>query len=522
MRIPSLNSISTRLILFATIVVSIVLIGNGMFSFNQQRNQLIALAEYSVGNAGKRLQTGLPKALWDFDDAQVETLGKSEIETPFVASIRINDQDGNKKFEKITNQEIRTAIELPIIFIDNQEEKNIGKIIIGISQSAINDQLNDLFISIILQGIGVNIVLVIALTILSRTLVTKPLEKIANSMTDIAEGERNLTLRLQETNSEELGKLSQQFNTFVEEIETVIISIADCTGALYRTSGEVKAKADNGNKTLEIQQQHINKVAVSVGRMYGDSQTIAERSRSTSSAASEAMKKADEVQKVVKETISSFDEMAHQLSAATQVIETLETSVGSIVSIISVIRGIAEQTNLLALNAAIEAARAGEQGRGFAVVADEVRALASRTQQSTQEINNMIVGLQEGTKSAVSVIQASARMSEHAISGAHQSGDAINSITDAIHHITDMSQQIVMAIEAQGVVSAELQKSIAQIIRDGHTSAECITGMSVDSIELTQLADVLRSLVLQFKVSRSNTLNEITSNKHDQGSIDLW
>jgi methyl-accepting chemotaxis protein len=521
--VPSLNSISTRLILIATLVVTLVLVIYGVLSFSHQRQQIINLADRSVSLAGKRLQNGLPNALWNFDDKQVEILGQSEIDTPFVASVTILDQDGKQKFSQANNnQTIKNKIELPLIYLDNNEEKTVGKIQLSISLTAINEQLDSVFWSIVLQVISVNIVLVIALTVLSRILVTTPLDKIAKSMTDIAQGERNLMQRLEVEQTNELRQLSSQFNIFVEQIETVIISISDCTSALYRTSGEVKTKADSGNHALEIQQQHINQVAVSVATMYGESQTISERAHSTSDAANEAMQKADQVQQVVTDTISSFDEMAHQLSAASQVIESLETSVGGIVSIVGVIGSIAEQTNLLALNAAIEAARAGEQGRGFAVVADEVRALASRTQQSTREINNMIQGLQSGAKSAVTVIQASTRMSESAISGAHQSGEAINSITESIHHITEMSKRIVEAIEQQGVVSAELQKSIAQIIRDGYSSAESITGMSIDSMELTQLADVLRTLVQQFKVSKGSALDDVNTPKHAEGSVELW
>jgi methyl-accepting chemotaxis protein len=246
--VPSLNSISTRLILIATLVVTLVLVMYGALSFTHQRQQIIALADRSVSLAGKRLQTGVPNALWNFDDKQVEILGQSEIDTPFVASVTILDQDGKQKFTQTNNnQTVKNKLELPIIYLDNNEEKTIGKIQLNISLTAINEQLNSVFWSIVLQVISVNIVLVIALTVLSRILVTTPLDKIAKSMTDIAQGDRNLMQRLDVEKTNELRQLSTQFNIFVEQIETVIISISDCTSALYRTSGEVKTKADSGN-----------------------------------------------------------------------------------------------------------------------------------------------------------------------------------------------------------------------------------------------------------------------------------
>ncbi len=216
--------------------------------------------------------------------------------------------------------------------------------------------------------------------------------------------------------------------------------------------------------------------------------------------ADQASEDANTVSQIIEDSIESINTLSAQLNEATNVINSLEQDVVGIVSVMDVIRGIAEQTNLLALNAAIEAARAGEQGRGFAVVADEVRALASRTQDSTLEINKTIESLQKGAKSAVDVMESSQLKSKTSVENAQSSGKSINGILTSIEQITNTSSQIATAVEEQSVVAEELSTNINRIVSIGHSSLEQMDVMATDSETMKNDSKALSTLSKQFKV----------------------
>lgn len=229
-------------------------------------------------------------------------------------------------------------------------------------------------------------------------------------------------------------------------------------------------------------------------------QEVASNINNTAMAASEANQHTGNGNRVVKQAVEQINKLADKIEHASQTIHDLEQHSIDISSVMDVITSIAEQTNLLALNAAIEAARAGEQGRGFAVVADEVRTLAGRTQESTKDINQMIEKLQNGSRQAVLVMEQSREQAQAAVEHASESGNAFTTIADAVKRINDMSTQIASAAEEQGAVSEEINQNIVQINNIASQTASGAEETSVASKDLARMASELQGLVAQFSI----------------------
>lgn len=265
------------------------------------------------------------------------------------------------------------------------------------------------------------------------------------------------------------------------------------------TSQVVAADAVQANQFLDTQLSETNLVATAITEMAASAVEVAQNAQNTVEAAKDVGDKTEEVQKIVQNSVDSIGELSEQLNEAGVVISDLESDVGAIVSVVEVIRGVAEQTNLLALNAAIEAARAGEQGRGFAVVADEVRTLASRTQKSTEEINDMITKLQKGSQSAVTVVRESQEKGLATVESVNKAGQSIQGIVTATLTINDMSMQIASAVDEQSQVSSDLDNSINRIVGAGQSSSTVISEMADKATGLDELAAELNTLVNRFK-----------------------
>jgi methyl-accepting chemotaxis protein len=253
-------------------------------------------------------------------------------------------------------------------------------------------------------------------------------------------------------------------------------------------------------KGADKQQQETDEVAIAVNEMSASGQEVARNANSAADAAHNADVAADNGRQVVGHTIEAIDSLANEVKEAGAVIDRVEQDSESIGGVLDVIRGIAEQTNLLALNAAIEAARAGEQGRGFAVVADEVRTLASRTQQSTAEIQSMIERLQSGTREAVNVMDQSRQMAENTVGQAAKAGTSLEEINAAVTSIKDLNSQIACSAEEQSSVAEEINQKVTRISDITDQTAAGAQQTSSASNELNQLAETLKSLVGQFKV----------------------
>ena len=260
------------------------------------------------------------------------------------------------------------------------------------------------------------------------------------------------------------------------------------------------ATAEQTNQGIKIHQSETDQVATAINEMTATVQEVARSAGQAATATHNANEQTLKGKSIVVDTSNAIQALANEVEKATEVIYKLGQESENIGSVVDVIRAITEQTNLLALNAAIEAARAGEQGRGFAVVADEVRTLASRTQQSTEEIHNMIAQLQSGTRHAVEVMEQGRNLAQNSVKQTALAGDALQTITDAVETITDMNAQIASAAEQQSAVADEINRNIANITDVIEHTADGAEQTFRSSEELTKLASQLKSLVMQSSI----------------------
>ena len=345
---------------------------------------------------------------------------------------------------------------------------------------------------IILAGLIIGSMVWLAISVL------RPVTRLANTMKEIA-AHKDVALRSDLHSQDELGEMATAFNSMMETFQHTLTRVAGSATQIATASEELSMVTNDTRQGVEKQTSQTEQVATAMNEMTATVQEVARHAEQAATSASEAHNLTDQGQQVVANTINSINALAQEIDNAARVIEKVEADGVKIGSVLDVIRGIAEQTNLLALNAAIEAARAGEQGRGFAVVADEVRTLASRTQASTQEIQQMIESLQAGTHQAVSVMQNSRDKARASVEEAGEAGESLAAISGAVSVINDMNTQIASAATEQQAVAEEVNKNITEISHVAESSADGAKQIDSSTADLAQLANLLQGMVAEFK-----------------------
>ncbi|MGR5287831.1 methyl-accepting chemotaxis protein [Vibrio maritimus] len=349
-------------------------------------------------------------------------------------------------------------------------------------------------------GTLVAIVIALALAAWVTRLIVSPIQRLEQSMADIASGEGDLTRRVDVTSFDEIGRLGQSFNLFVGKIQTTVTEVIESTSQVRQQTQDLIKLASEITESSQSQQQESDMVATAINEMRVTSENVSQNAQEAAQATDRSSEEAAVANQGIGDTVTSIQGLATEISAAEESVQRLNQDVTNIVSVLDVIRGIAEQTNLLALNAAIEAARAGEQGRGFAVVADEVRSLASKTQESTGDIQTMIERLQEGTSVVVHAMESSRSTSEKTISLVQSASTALGEISSSVGIINEMNTHIATAASQQTSVSGELNASIQKIAEDSHKMAEIIKRAEASCVGLEQRCQSLDDVVGQFRV----------------------
>ena len=329
--------------------------------------------------------------------------------------------------------------------------------------------------------------------------IVKPINHAVDMTRDLAEGDGDLNKRLDEDSIGEIGRLNNWINIFIGKMQGHVGSISSATGQLLSNAADLRMATHTTNDMVQTQVTETDMVSTAMNEMAATVQEVARNAVEASSAANDADKAGEEGKSVVNETVSAIKYLAGDIDEGARVIQTLEQSSGEISKVSEVISGIAEQTNLLALNAAIEAARAGEQGRGFAVVADEVRGLAQRTQDSIAEIKQIIERLQSGASEAVAAMDQSRGRAEGCVQDASKAQTVLADIAEAVSRINDMNAQIASAAEEQSAVADEVNRNVINIrgVSDQTSSETRKVAEIGESIE--QAAESLQGILAQFK-----------------------
>ena len=347
------------------------------------------------------------------------------------------------------------------------------------------------------------VVMIIAVIVFSYFIgrsVLLPTRLAANMMKDISQGEGDLTRTLNEEGNDEISKLSHSFNLFVSKMRESLEHVSKSANDVNEHAHTVDDSTKTSQSFIELQNDSSTQVAAAMEQMTHQIHDVSSNAEAAEQAANDAAQNASTGKHVVAETITAIETLSANIETVSRVTEDLANESQNIGSVLDVIRSISEQTNLLALNAAIEAARAGEHGRGFAVVADEVRTLASRTGQSTDEIQSMISKLQEGTRAAVDAVKASQTLSVSTVEQASSANNSLNEIERLVSIITEMNSQIARATEQQTQAADEVNLRINDLSQSTEQSLDNTKQLNSASDKLKQSSTELSSIVNRFKL----------------------
>ncbi|CDU07818.1 Methyl-accepting chemotaxis protein [Vibrio coralliirubri] len=372
-------------------------------------------------------------------------------------------------------------------------------LVIEMDKEVLEQPLFDMLVSQITTGLIVLIVMAAATSwFVARQLVE--LGRVSEALADIAEGEGDLTQRLQVSSNDEVGQLADKFNVFVDRLHGMMTNVTQVSTAMNNGAEHANSSALKRSDSVSRQQDEITMVATAVTEMATATSEIAANADNTAKSATHSVELSEQGFQQMAKSQSSINELATELTSAVSIISELEEHGQQIASILATIREIAEQTNLLALNAAIEAARAGEQGRGFAVVADEVRVLSQRTHASTEEIEDKIKRLQQATNGAVKVMTQSHDMAKTSVHDVDMAGESLAQIREAIQMISDMATQIASAAEEQSLVTAEINANTESVREVSDVMALDATDAVSQADQLSHLANDLKQELSRFKL----------------------
>ena len=367
----------------------------------------------------------------------------------------------------------------------------------NISQS-ISDANTALSVGAIIAVVITIVLIAVAMYVTMQ--VTRNIGRVVESLQEIASGEGDLTKRIRQDSQDEIGTLVYWFNSFIERLQGIIKDVVNSIEPLSHVSNELGGLAHDSEHASTEQLESTVSVNRSMKEMF---ESLNENAANTANAAEAASFANDQAKKgfsVVGEAIRTIDDLAREVAKAGETIHQLEADTENVGQILDVIQSIASQTNLLALNAAIEAARAGEHGRGFAVVADEVRTLASRTQESTEEIHRVIEQLQRTARAISEVMTAGQRKAEDSVAKAGETGSSLEAITTRVEQINVMNTQIASATEQQQQTSQFIQRAIDEISTSAQRAADGSAKVASSTEQLQQVAQQLSAVASQFKV----------------------
>ncbi|USD67526.1 methyl-accepting chemotaxis protein [Vibrio sp. SCSIO 43136] len=446
-------------------------------------------------NLSKQLEVILQEPVYVYDKDIIQSIIESFNSNSMVADISVVDHRGQSLGQTNSSTAADDSFTVPLAW----EGKPIGEVKVGISHLAMQKTLDQLLMQSVLSVLATIALAVIVLVSVLQKLVLQPLQKVNSVLGDIASGGGDLTARIPVETQDEIGQLSGRFNAFIETIQNIIKDMSVASESLDKASASVSSIVENARRSNATQMELTSSSATNIEHLDVATQEIAQSTESTVQKANQACDVADKSKASIEANINNIRSLVDNLEIATEEVASLKDTSDNIGSVLDVIKGIAEQTNLLALNAAIEAARAGESGRGFAVVADEVRALASKTHDSTTEIETIIEELQKRAEASHKATQASKSMVGETIDQAQQTGVALEQISSEMTGINDMVIMISSACEEQSNVTQLVSNDMAQL-KSGAEQLEQESSHTEQVVnQLIDIGGQLTSQIARFK-----------------------
>jgi len=513
-------SLRFKLLFYSLIVLITVITLTTALNYFSKKTDVLSSQQQQLGTLSERAELFLPKLVWDYEIPTLEQLINAEIKNVFVSSLVVADEKDqliyglnkqlvkNISVEKNNDGQPKSIVikEMPANIEDYQkvpllvDEKPVGMLFIKLNQQVVTNELSSALWRQIIQSLIFCAAIAAGLFFLINMLITMPLNKIGNAVKDIALDGGDLTQRITINSKDEIGILADDINQFIAKLHSIIEEAANKANRLESVVKTVRTVTAGASDNVQGQHNETDLIATAVNQMNVSVQEIALNASGAVELADSANNEGIKAKEVVSSAIDEMHQLSDKIDSSSQVISELQNNVSEIVSVLDVIKGIADQTNLLALNAAIEAARAGEQGRGFAVVADEVRTLASRTQDSTTEIQKMIERLLTGSAQAVQTMQTCKSASDGTQGYILSASKTIDQITDALSKIDSMNMQIATSTEQQKGVTDEINQGILKIVNIGTATIESMNLAGNRATEMGEMATSINTTMGHFKI----------------------